>query len=113
MAAITKAQLATKVLEHLSVVPLGQAASPEHHNYVKVAIDSVYDQLQDSGLAPYGLSAIPDWAQLPMMKYVAVEVGPHFGKAMPEGVKHLAKQEMSASVFGGPRGALPAKSTGY
>ena len=113
MATRTKAQLANDILEWMGVKPAGQSVSGEHSNFVQRVIDSVYDQLQDPGLAPYGLSAIPEWAQLPMIKYVAVEVGPRFGKPYPEQQKVTAKQEMAAAVFGGPRPTLPTKSKDY
>jgi hypothetical protein len=109
----TKAQLSAKVLEYLGVKPAGQAASAHDLNLVSDVVDSVYDQLQDSDLAPYGIAEIPAWAQQPMVKYVAVEAGPYFGKVYPEDAKSLAVKEMARSRFGGPKSTLPTSTKDY
>lgn len=100
MATWTKAQLATKVLEYLGVVPAGQSASSEDSTLVQSVIDSVVDQLDSAELVPFSITAIPTWAQWPLVKYVAVEVGPAFGKPMPEQLKMLARRDMERAAAG-------------
>lgn len=113
MATWTKSDLADRVLEYIGVKPAGQPAFAEHSILVQGAFDSVYDRGKDSGTSPYNPEAIPEWAQWPLVRYLAFEVGPRFGKMYPVEMRNDAKQEMAASIFGGPRGALPTKSKDY
>jgi hypothetical protein len=109
----TKNKLANMTLEFIGVKPAGQSISGEHVNFVKEAIDSVYDRFQDQDLAPYGVDAIPEWAQWPFVKYMAFEVGPRYGRVYPETLRDSAERDMAKSRFGGPRGELPIKSKDY
>lgn len=113
MATWNKATLANKTLEYIGVKPAGQAASGEHVNLVQEFIDSAYDSFQEQGIAPYSIEAIPEWAQIPWMKYLAVEVGPRFGKPYPDTFQEKSIREMTMVVFGGPRGALPTRSEDF
>ena len=100
MATWTKAELAAKVLEYVGVVPAGQSAAAEDSTLVESVIDSVHDQLDSEQLVPFATSAIPTWAQWPLVKYLAVEVGPAFGKPFPEQLKMRARQELERSSAG-------------
>lgn len=102
MATWTKAELAQKVLEYVGVVPAGQSASSEDSTLAEGVIDSVHAQLDshDHSKVPFATSAIPEWAQQPMVKYVAVEVGPYFGKPYPEQHKATALRELEAAGAG-------------
>jgi hypothetical protein len=79
MADWTKAMLSSNVLQYLGVTPAGQAASSEDDTLCQSVIDSVHEQLEKLGLAPFATSAIPEWAQWPLVKYVAMETAPAFG----------------------------------
>lgn len=79
MANWVKADLSTKVLEYLGQKPAGQAATAEDDTLCQQVIDSVFAQLDKLGLVLFASSAIPEWAQWPLTKYIAAEIGPSFG----------------------------------
>lgn len=79
MANWVKADLSAKVLEYIGQKPAAQAASSEDDILCQAVIDSVFSQLDKLGLVTFASSAIPEWAQWPLVKYVAAEVGPSFG----------------------------------
>lgn len=113
MAVWSKATLANKVLEYIGVKPIGQSAPSDYSNYVQGVYESVYDRLQDSDLAPYAIGSVPDWAKQPLVEYLAVKVGPRFGKPYPDAMREAAIREMAASRYGGPKSALPIKSQSF
>lgn len=80
MATLTKAQLATLVLKHLNVLAAGESANAADAEDVATAIDAVHAELRKEGLVPFALTAVPEWAQLPLRDFVALEVGPQFGR---------------------------------
>jgi hypothetical protein len=100
-------------LKYMGVTPMGQSPFAEDVAFVEAAWVSVYDQLQDPDLVPFPPDDIPDYACWPIMKYLAVEVGPRYGKVYPEDVKNIALSELNRSRFGGATGALPAKAKDY
>ena len=80
MATLTKAQLATWVLQHLAVLAAGESASAADSAHVEQAIDAVHAELRKEGLVPFATSAIEEWAQIPLRDFVALEVGHAFGR---------------------------------
>ena len=80
MSTLTKAQLATWVLKHLAVLAAGESADAADSADVETAIDAVHSELRKEGLVPFATSAIPEWAQIPLRDFVALEVGPAFGR---------------------------------
>jgi len=79
MATWTQSNWADKSLEYLGVKGAGQSASSEDGNIASEAALSVYKQLRKVGLCPFAITAIPEWAQLPLKKYLAAELCGEFG----------------------------------
>jgi hypothetical protein len=79
MAAWTKATLAERVLEHLGVVGEGQSATAEQQVRTEEVIDSLHPQLRKLGLSPFLTSSVPEWAQQPLLRFVAAAMAPKFG----------------------------------
>lgn len=79
MADLTSAEVASRVLEMLGVNGAGQSPSSEDSNRAGEAIDSAYKRLRKVGLAPFLTSAVPDWAQTPLIAIVAADLLATFG----------------------------------
>lgn len=98
MADLTKAQLATRVLQYLGVLGVGHSATAADAALVQEAVDSAHDELRKVGLAPFGIDEIPEWAQPGLRDYVIAEVKPAFGKPMTPMQKQVdqlkAKQQL-------------------
>ena len=84
MATKTKADLAEDILRHLGVLAVGQSASAEDGTLTEEAIDSVYKRVYRDGLAPYPLTAIPEWAQDLLRNSVAGTLCGAFGITGPQ-----------------------------
>jgi hypothetical protein len=103
----TKTELAEKALTYLGVHQVGQSVSANDDALVQAIIDSVYAQARTFGIAPFQLSAIPEWAQWPLTKWVAVESGPAFGKLLPFDIRDDAIKALRAQM----QSDKPAMST--
>jgi len=79
MADLTKAELSSRVLEHLGVKAGQQAANANDDSFVQEAIDAAHERLRKFGLVPFATSAIPPWAQIQLRDYVAGDVAQAFG----------------------------------
>jgi len=79
MATWTKATLATRTLEHMGLIGEGQSASSEQQNRTEDLIDSIYPQLRKIGLAPFPTTAIPEYAQQPLIKIIAGDLAFRYG----------------------------------
>lgn len=79
MADLTAVEIRDRVLEHLGQKAASQAASAEDAVLVDEAIIAAHAKLRGRGLAPFSMSAIPPWAQVPFRDYVAGDVGGCFG----------------------------------
>lgn len=79
MAVWTATDLRNRVLERLNIKAKSQPATAEDALVVDDAYVSIYDQLRKLELMPFAIGAIPDWAQLPLVKYVAGQVAGEFG----------------------------------
>jgi hypothetical protein len=79
MATMTKSEIADLVLESLGVKAFGQNATTEDSTLVQKAIDTAHDQLRKRRVAPYELSAVPEWAQIPLRDYVSADLVTVYG----------------------------------
>ena len=101
MAALTRAQMITKVLRRLRVIGADQTADASDASIVGQVLDSVHDQLRELRLAPFETSSIPAWAQEPFAKCVCLDAAPYFG-LQAEDNRTEAERELSAQVMGRP-----------
>jgi hypothetical protein len=76
---MVRADMVSLILEMLGVKAAGQSAPSEDSSTASTGLGSIYDRLEADGLAPFELSAIPDWAITPIATMCAYELCPHFG----------------------------------
>ena len=79
MATLTRVQIADRALEALNVKAAGNSAVAEDGNLATEKTDAVYARLRREGLAPFSLSAVPEWAQTQLVNLVASDMAPSFG----------------------------------
>lgn len=79
MASLTRANIVARALEALGVKAAGQAASAEDSAKAGEAVDETHSQLIQNGLAPFAISAVPDWAQSALIHIAAEKLIPSFG----------------------------------
>ena len=79
MADLTKAEMSIRILENLGIKPSGQSANAEDDIRTQEAIDSAHARLDKERKVPFALSAIPDWAQIPLRDYVSFDLMGQFG----------------------------------
>lgn len=79
MATLTKAQMATRVLESLGIIASGQTAATADSTLAEEVVDAAWNRLRKLGLAPYAIGTIPEWAQIPLRDYVAYDLAASFG----------------------------------
>jgi hypothetical protein len=79
MATYSKADTAHKALEILGVKAAGQNAIAEDSNRAQESVDSVYQLLRREDLAPFPVSAVPDWSYSALAHLVALDLAPLFG----------------------------------
>lgn len=117
MADWTQADWANKTLVYLTVAPAGVTPPADDTNTATEVSQSVYEQMRKLGLAPFAVSAVPEWAQQPLKKILAYELAPEFGisgqrlaelqNGAAKGVKELRQQ------CAGYRHPIPAKARFY
>jgi len=112
VANLTKSELADRVLEYLGVKPAGQAASVQDSSRVQELVDSAHSRLRAEGLAPFAVSAIPEWAQVPLRDFVAVDAAPMFGKLQNPQAQMAARHELSVQLSS-PAPAVPTRPYFY
>lgn len=100
MANLTRAQIADRALERVGAKPSGQAGSAEDTKLAKETVDSIFEQLEAEELAPFETTAVPPWAQAPLIKLVAGELMPYFGFTEQEAnvLKSVGRQDLSRQV---------------
>lgn len=107
MATITKAQLATRVLQRLTILAAGESPSAADSALVEARIDTAYARLRKLALLDFTSSilstAIPDWAQDSLEQFVAAEVAPHFGKALNKEAEQMAARRELQNQMAGRR----------
>lgn len=81
MADLTRAEMADRALEAIGAKAAGQSASAEDANRAMEAYDVVYYSLRKDQMAPFSLSAVPEWAQGPIINLVGRELAATFGIA--------------------------------
>ena len=106
----TKNELAENVLSYLGLKAQGQNVSAGDNALIGKNIESVVDGLRPTCAVYFDLSAIPDWALIPLTEMVAVKVGPHFGRQLSPGLWREARADF---IGGGntARPMSPAKGT--
>lgn len=77
---ITKSELRTRVLQHLTVLGAGETASAEDAVLIDGIIDSENAFLQTHGISTWLTSAIPDHVIEPLKRYIAARAANSFGK---------------------------------
>lgn len=102
MATWTEEELATKILSYLGAKAQGQDPTADDLDLVTAAIDSVVDGVRLTGAITFGLDAIPEWAQWPLIKMVAFEVGPMFGRPQSPDIYRMARMDLIANANGAP-----------
>lgn len=105
MATLTKAQLADRALQVLGILPAGDSSSTEDSNRAQESVDSIYYMLRKEGLAPFQVSAWPEWAQSAAAHLVALELAPTFGVTGQrlDAIATLAskgRQDLATQLFG-------------
>jgi hypothetical protein len=79
VASLTRAEIADRALELIGVKVAGQAASAEDFTLAGEKVDAAWAKLRKLRLAPFALSAVPEWAQSELVQLVAFECAPSFG----------------------------------
>lgn len=88
----TKAELRDRVLRHLKVLEAGESATAEDASAVETAIDDVYAELGELGMAYWAANAIPAGCIRPLMRVVAADVAADFVTA-PEVATYEVKRK--------------------
>ena len=79
MADWTQGDWADDALELLGVKPGTQAASADDKNKATEYALAAYERLLKRFHLPFAISAIPEWAQIPLSNYLAADLAPVFG----------------------------------
>ncbi len=94
--AATKTQLATKVLQKLRVLPVGQVARIDDTNLIEAAYDELYQLYCDDGLVTWGASdSIPDESVRPMVRVLASDMADEFNIPEPRLQRLLVEREQA------------------
>lgn len=86
--AITKADLAKRALERLSVLQPNESLSAADQQTVTDAYDAIYDELSDDGDVTWpntgdNTAEIPQKFVRPLRDMLAADIASHFGKSEP------------------------------
>lgn len=81
MATKTQAEIAALVLEALGVKAAGQNASAEDTTAASDAVAAAHARLRYEGKAPFALTAVPEWAWIPLRDFVGRDLANTFGIA--------------------------------
>ncbi len=76
---MTIAEIADRTLEHLGIKAAGQNASAEDVLRVKEIVTSVLSKLRYENMAPFDVTAIPEYAQLAIRDISAAECANLYG----------------------------------
>lgn len=117
MADMTKTEVADLVLEHLGIKSITQRSSTGDNKKAQVAVQSAYEQLRKLRLCPFAVSAVPEWAQISLAKYTALDLANAYGKDAQEysilaADRRSGLHELQAAVSG-YRQPQPVKSRFY
>jgi len=72
----------TRVLQNIGVLATGESATAEDDALVTPIITNKYAELQRLGVAPFALSAVPEWAFEGVVLFVAAAAAPAFGRPL-------------------------------
>jgi hypothetical protein len=62
------------VLQRLAITGAGASATAEDSTLVGEVVDSLHSRLRKEGLAPFAMSDVPEWAQVPFADIAAGEL---------------------------------------
>jgi len=94
--AVTKTQLAGKVLLKLGVISAGESVDSDDQTLCDEAYESIYEELAERHLVDWGSGdSIPTWAMMPVRTIVANRIANEFGKPRNEGEEESAMQQMA------------------
>ena len=116
MATMSKSEVADLTLENLGVKPIGQSAASEDSTLAQKVLDTIHDQLQKRRLAPFEMTAVPEYAQIPLRDLASAELAGSYGLAgerlsLIVQNRQRALAELAAQVSTGVR--LPQSKTRY
>ena len=78
MANLSSTEIADRALEALGVKAATQDATAEDAARALESVTTVYSQLHKEGVAPFAISAVPDWAQSALIHLAALDLVPTF-----------------------------------
>jgi hypothetical protein len=79
MATLTRAQVVDRALEAIGVKAAGQSSLTVDSDRAGESFDTVYYMLRKEGLAPFAISAVPEWAQSALIHMTAADIAPSYG----------------------------------
>ena len=112
MATQTRSDIITLIASNIGVKAQGQNVSADDAELIGKAFDSCLDDLRPTGAVVFATTAVPEWAQWPLVDMVSFMIGPSFGRPQPEASYNRAR----AKFVGGAhtaRAKKPAKGKYY
>ena len=95
--ALTKTQLAKKVLLKLGVIDAGQTVGSDDQTLCDEAYESIYEELAERHLVDWGSGdSIPTWAMMPVRAIVANRIANEYGKPRSLDEETTAMNQMAA-----------------
>ena len=105
--AATKAQIATKVLQKLRILPAGKSATADDSTLIQNAYDEMYQYLLERNAVTWGSTdSIPTEAVRPIVKLMAYEIADDFLSNSDEGRIQRLMIEAWGNGSGGAFGEL-------
>ena len=82
---MTKDNFLNLALRNIGRLVIGQTPSTDDTSTVTVVYNSVYDWLSERGLVTWGVDDdLPDWAVMPMKRYISPDLAREFNVTVPE-----------------------------
>lgn len=114
MANLTRDEVANRALEALGVKAAGQDSSAEDLNRAGESVDGIYNMLRKEQLAPFAVSAVPEWAQSALIHLSALDLVATFGTTASrlETIRTLASKGRSdlATQVASTRAPIPIRA---
>lgn len=114
MATMSQTQMETYVTEALGIVAPGVSASTADANTISTAVVAVFNRLRKLGLAPFPISAIPEWAQIEMRDLASYDAASSFGIVGERLMDLMRRASMAEKELGrqvaGYRHPIPIKA---
>ena len=111
---MTQSELADRVLEHMGVKAANQDAAGNDSVRAQEAVLSAWYRLRKVGMIPFAITAIPEWAQIPLRNVVAGDMASTFGLSGERlqvvlSAAQAGERELSRQVAGKARTKVRAK----